>query len=249
MLRTANPALNDNIFKGVQSGLDANAGTMTIQGTVNKCYLLAGILLCTGLWSWEEAMKGNASVMAWAGGAALAGFVIALILMFAKSLAFILAPLYAAVEGVFLGAISAYFEMRYPGIVAQGLVLTVGTLFGLLTAYKTGFIKPSENFKLGVAAAMGGLLLFYLGTWIASFFGVHMSFLHDSSPMGIAFSGFLVLLAAFNLVLDFDFIEEGARRGAPKNMEWIGAFGLLVTLVWLYVELLRLLARLQDRRS
>lgn len=248
MLRTANPALNDNIFRGASSSLDAGTGAMTIQGTVNKCYLLAGILLIMGIWSWQEVMKGNSSVMLWAGGAAVAGLVIAIILMFAKGFAFVLAPLYAAAQGVFLGAISAIFEMKYPGIVSQAIVLTVGTLLGLLTAYKSGLIKPSENFKLGVAAATGGVCLFLLGSWIASFFGVQMNFLHDSSPMGIAFGGIMILLAAFNLVLDFDFIEEGARKGAPKNMEWIGAFGLLVTLVWLYVEILRMLARLQERK-
>ncbi|MGE4158160.1 MAG: Bax inhibitor-1/YccA family protein [Planctomycetota bacterium] len=249
MLRTSNPALNDNLFRGADSRLDSGSGVMTIQGTVTKCYLLVGILVAAGLYTWNQAASGNAAVMGWITGGALVGLGCALVLMFARSLAPFLAPAYAVAEGVVLGGLSYVFEMRYPGIAGQAITLTVGTLLGLLTAYRTGLIKPSENFKLGVFAATGGIALFYLGTWIASFFGVHMSFLHDSSPLGIAFSGLLVLLAAFNLVLDFDFIEEGARRGLPKNTEWIAAFGLLVTLVWLYVELLRLLARLQDRRN
>lgn len=249
MLRTANPALNDNLFRNTRSSLEGDAGAMTIQGTVTKCYILVGLLVAAGIWTWREAAAGNAQVLGWVGGAAIAGFVIAMILMFARGLAPFLAPAYALAEGVFLGGLTYIMEMRYPGIATQGITLTVGTLLGLLTAYKSGLIKPSENFKLGVVAATGGVFFLMLGTWIASFFGVNVSFMHDSSPLGIGLSAVLVLLAAFNLVLDFDFIEEGARRGAPKQLEWIAAFGLLVTLVWLYVEVLRLLAKLQDRRS
>jgi uncharacterized YccA/Bax inhibitor family protein len=144
------------------------------------------------------------------------------------------------------------FEMRYEGIVINAVALTFGTLAALLAAYSTGLIRPSENFKLGIFAATGGIALLYLVSMVLGFFGVRVPYIHDSSPIGIAFSVFVVIIAALNLVLDFDFIERGAEAGAPKYMEWVGAFGLLVTLVWLYLEILHLLAKIQgggrDRR-
>jgi len=151
-------------------------------------------------------------------------------------------------EGLALGAISWVFEAKYPGIVVQAVFLTFGTLASLLLAYMSGLIKATENFKLGVVAATGGIAILYLISWVMSFFGNGLSVIHSSSTYGILFSGFVVVIAALNLVLDFDFIEEGAEMGAPKYMEWYGAFGLLVTLIWLYLEILRLLAKLQDRR-
>ena len=157
-------------------------------------------------------------------------------------------PLYAAFEGLLLGGLSLVFEARYPGIVINAVGLTLGTLAVLLLAYSSGLIRPSENFKLGVVAATGAVALLYFVSMVMGFFGKTIPFIHDSGPIGIGFSLFVVGLAALNLVLDFDFIERGAAMGAPKYMEWFGAFGLLVTLVWLYVEILRLLAKLQDRR-
>ena len=157
-------------------------------------------------------------------------------------------PLYAVAEGLALGAISWIFEAKYPGIVVQAVFLTFGTLASLLLAYMSGLIKATENFKLGVVAATGGIAILYKISWVMSIFGSGLSVIHSSSTYGILFSGFVVVIAALNLVLDFDFIEEGAEMGAPKYMEWYGAFGLLVTLIWLYLEILRLLAKLQDRR-
>ncbi|MFH1214406.1 MAG: Bax inhibitor-1/YccA family protein, partial [Candidatus Neomarinimicrobiota bacterium] len=158
------------------------------------------------------------------------------------------APLYAVLEGLFLGGISALFEKSYSGIVFQNVALTFGTLFCMLIAYKSRLIKPTENFKLGIVAATGGILVFYLVTIILRVFQVNIGYMYASSPLSIGISLFVVVIAALNLVLDFDFIESGAAQGAPKYMEWYGAFGLLVTLVWLYLEILRLLAKLANRR-
>nr|MDP9323819.1 Bax inhibitor-1/YccA family protein [Acidobacteriota bacterium] len=178
----------------------------------------------------------------------IAGFIVAMVTVFKQSWAPYTTPVYAAVEGVALGGISVVFEARYPGIVSQAVFLTFGTLGALLLAYRSGLIKATENFKLGVVAATGGIALLYLLSFILGFFGVNVPLIHSSGTFGILFSMFVVVIAALNLVLDFDFIEKGAERGAPKYMEWYGAFGLLVTLVWLYLEILRLLAKLQDRR-
>ena len=146
---------------------------------------------------------------------------------------------------MFIGAISAFAESRFPGIVLQAVGLTFGTLFALLGAYRSGLIRATENFKLGVVAATGGIFLVYLVSMILGMFGVGVPFIHDSGPIGIAFSLFVVVIAALNLVLDFDFIENGAEAGAPKYMEWVGAFGLMVTLIWLYIEILHLLSKLR----
>ena len=176
------------------------------------------------------------------------GFMLVLATMFKPTWAGFTAPLYALLEGLFLGAISAIFEMQYPGLVFNAICLTFGTLFSLLFAYQTGFIKATENFKLGVFAATGAVGMVYLLSFIMSFFGSGLSFIHSSGTFGIIFSLGVVVIAALNLVLDFDFIENGAEAGAPKYMEWVGALGLMVTLVWLYIEILRLLSKLQNRR-
>jgi uncharacterized YccA/Bax inhibitor family protein len=157
-------------------------------------------------------------------------------------------PAYAAIEGLFLGTLSSLFELQYPGIVINAVSLTFAVLAALLAAYSSGWIRPSENFKLGIAAATGGIFIVYMVSMGLSFFGKSIPLIHESGLVGIGFSLFVVTIAALNLVLDFDFIETGVERGAPKYMEWYGAFGLLVTLVWLYLEILRLLAKLQGRR-
>tara|TARA_A100001037_G_scaffold283444_1_gene288907 strand:- start:779 stop:1312 length:534 start_codon:yes stop_codon:yes gene_type:complete len=176
------------------------------------------------------------------------GIILAIATIFKPVYGYVTVPLYAIVEGVVLGAISWVFESSYPGIVIQAVFLTFGTLASLLLAYISGLIKATENFKLGVAAATGGIAIVYLISWVMSLFGSGISIIQSNSLYSIAFSGFVVVIAALNLVLDFDFIEEGAEMGAPKYMEWYGAFGLLVTLIWLYIEILRLLSKLQNRR-
>ena len=157
-------------------------------------------------------------------------------------------PIYAVIEGVFLGVISSMMESKFPGIVMQAVGLTFGVLFALLVAYKSKMIKVTDNFRLGVVAATGGIAILYFISIIMGFFGARIPFIHESGPLGIGFSLFVVVIASLNLVLDFDFIEKGAEYNAPKYMEWYGAFGLLVTLIWLYIEILRLLAKLNSRR-
>jgi len=249
MMRTANPALNEQTFKGLEYTADRSAA-MTIQGTVNKTGWLLAILLIAAVWTWNKFFEtGNpATVTPFILTGALAGFVVALVTVFKKTWAGVTAPLYAALEGLMLGGISSIFEAQFPGIVIQAVGLTFGTLFCLLMAYKSGLIKATENFKLGIVAATGAIALVYLVTIILGFFGVRIPLIHGSGIVGIGFSLFVVVIAALNLVLDFDFIEHGAAQGAPKYMEWYAAFGLMVTLIWLYIEILRLLAKLRDRR-
>ncbi len=246
-MRTSNPLLRADTFD-LQAA--PAAATMTILGTVHRAAFLVLVVLGTAMWSWQElAAQGGKAMYPWLIGSLIGGFVLALVTSFKKTAAPITAPLYAACEGVVLGAISAAFEARFPGIAIQATGLTATTLLALLFAYRSGLIRATENFKLGMAAAMGALLLFYLATWILRMFGVHMPFLHDGGLLSIGISMVVVVIAALNLVLDFDFIEQGEANGAPKHMEWYAAFGLLVTLVWLYLETLRLLAKLQSNRD
>ncbi len=247
-MRTSNPALNDTTFSGEGRGL-LRGESMSIQGTVNKTVFLLLLVLAGAAWTWRQYYTGNLqSLPLWVLGGALGGFVVALVTVFKKRWAVVTAPLYGLLEGLVLGGISAMLEGRYPGIVITAVGLTFGTLFGLLFAYKSGLIRATENFKLGVVAATGGIALVYLITMALGFFGIRMPYIHESGLIGIGFSLFVVVVAALNLVLDFDFIEQGAAQGAPKYMEWYASFGLLVTLVWLYIEILRLLTKMRERR-
>ncbi len=247
-MRTANPTLNSKTFTGFSS-IAGSSDAMSVQGTVNKTGILLVLALISAAWTWNMYYTSDspAAVMPLAIGGALGGFIVSIITIFKKQWAPLTAPVYALMEGLFLGGISSIFEAQYPGIVIQAVGLTFGTLWGLLLAYKSGVIKATENFKLGVVAATGGIAIVYLATMILGFFGMEIPFIHGNGILGIAFSGFVVVIAALNLVLDFDFIESGAASGAPKYMEWYAAFGLMVTLVWLYVEILRLLAKLRNR--
>ncbi len=246
MMRTANPALGRKTFTTFSSRSLSDDTTMTIQGTVTKTMVLLALMTLSAVYTWRIAAAGQA-VEPWMAGGGVGGFVVGLITVFRKHWAGVLSPIYALLEGLFLGGISAIFEARFPGIVIQAVSLTFGTLFALLLAYKSRLIKATENFKLGVTAATGGIVLIYIATVVMSLFGVHMPYIHESGPIGIGFSLFVVVIAALNLVLDFDFIESGAERRAPKYMEWYGAFGLMVTLIWLYLEILRLLSKLRSR--
>jgi len=247
-MRTANPALNAKTFRGLSA---AGEETMTIQGTVNRTALLLILALVTAGYTWERFFNSGKSVEAIGGLlllGVLGGFIMALVTIFKKTWAPVTAPLYALLEGLFIGGLSAIFEARYPGIVVQAIGLTFGTLAALLMAYASGAIKPSENFKLGLVAATGGICMIYLVTLVLGLFGVRVPYIHGSGPIGIGFSLVVVIIAALNLVLDFDFIENASESGAPKYMEWYAAFGLMVTLVWLYIEILRLLSKLRSRR-
>lgn len=243
-MRSGNPALTADTFR-LPRVLGADA--MTIGGTVNKTVLALVILLVAASYTWNLG-AGDPRVPTLTMVGVLGGLVVAIATVVRKTWAPYTTPAYAALEGLALGGISIGFETRYPGLVSQAIFLTFGTLAALLVAYRSGLIKATENFKLGVFAATGGIAFIYLIGFVMSLFGGGIPLLHGSGTFGIAFSVIVVGVAALNLVLDFDFIEQGAERGVPKYMEWYAAFGLLVTLVWLYLELLRLLAKLQQRR-
>lgn len=247
MIRSSNPALNDNVFRDAKR-VSNSSEVMTINGTVNKSAILLFLILMPASLIWNEFFKGNVSVTSYIFPGLIAALICGIVLHFKKTWAMYLAPMYAICEGVALGAISAFFEASYPGIVIQAVALTFGTFGGLLLAYKSGFIKATENFKLGLFAATSGIFLIYMLSMVLGFFGINIPYIHESGLIGIGFSVFVVIIAALNLVLDFDFIENGSESGAPKYMEWYAAFGLIVTLVWLYIEFLRLLAKLNDRR-
>ena len=244
-MRSGNPALRSRTFKGF--GHVETGKVMTIQGTVNKTAISLLLVMISATYTWNMPIDDPRAGLFILGGI-MGGFIVALVTIFKKTLSPFTVPLYAILEGLALGGISSYFERAYPGIVNQAVFLTFGTLGVLLLAYRSGLIKPTENFKLGVVAATGGIAFVYMISFILGMFRVAVPVIHDSSPMGILFSLFVVVIAALNLVLDFDFIEEGAEQGVPKYMEWFGAFGLLVTLIWLYLEILRLLAKIRGRR-
>lgn len=247
-MRTANPALNENTFLNVHD--QAYGGqTMTIEGTVSKTGVLLLLVMGAAAFTWRGYLNGSEQVMLWMIGGLIGGLIFALITSFKPAIAMYTAPVYAICEGLFLGGVSAQAQiMAGQAIVIQAVTLTFGILLALLVVYRAGLIKATENFKLGVAAATGGICLVYIATILLSFFGISVPYIHQSGAIGIGFSLFVVALASMNLVLDFDFIENGAERGAPKFMEWYAAFGLMVTLIWLYLEILRLLAKLQSRR-
>jgi uncharacterized YccA/Bax inhibitor family protein len=247
-MRTANPALKESVF--TEAGRGAHGETMTINGTVNRTGFLILLVVAAAWFSWTRSAPrpdGTIAANPFIIIGAIGGFILALITIFKKTWAPMTAPIYAVLEGLFLGGISAMFEARFPGIAAQATFGTLGTLAGLLLAYRTGLIKATENFKLGVFAATAGIALLYVVSLVMGFFGKSIPFIHSTGTWGIAFSVFVVIIAALNLVLDFDFIENGAEMGAPKYMEWYAAFGLLVTLVWLYIEILRLLSKMRSR--
>ncbi len=241
MMRSGNPVLMSDAFTKARPFGSSEA--MSIQGTVNKSFILLFLVFFSASWVWGNPLKSAPFI--WP--AAIAGLIVALVTVFKIQWAAITAPIYALLEGVVLGGISAVMEKAYPGIVMQAVALTFGTLFCMLMAYKSGLIKATAKFKLGVIAATGAIALLYLVSIIMGFFGSQIPFIHDSGPIGIGFSIVVVTIAALNLVIDFDFIEKGAQAQAPRYMEWYGAFALMVTLIWLYIEILRLLSKMRRR--
>jgi uncharacterized YccA/Bax inhibitor family protein len=248
--KSSNPVLKDSIFRSQSM---TNQKVMTVNGTVEKTGILLIILLIAASYTWKmffnsgTAENAMSSMSGWIFGGAFGGFIVALGIIFLKKYAGFLAPIYAILEGVFLGAISALFESMYPGIVMNAVLATFATFLFMLFAYRTKLIKVTEKLKGIIFAATGAIALMYLMSWILGFFGVNMTFLHGNSMLSIGITIFVIVIAALNLLLDFDFIEKGAQMGAPKYMEWFGAFGLMVTLIWLYIEFLRLLSKLQSR--
>jgi uncharacterized YccA/Bax inhibitor family protein len=237
-----NPALSKG-FSNV--GAVPGRQPMTIDGTVRKTALLLVVLIAAAAAGWQLPVNVGTPI---AIVGAIGALVVAFVTAFKPYLSKYLAIPYAVLEGGLVGVVSRVYNDQFDGIVFTAAGLTIAILCALLLAYKSKLIRPTENFKLAVTAATAGIALFYLVTLAVGMFGVHMPLVNSSSGFGIAFSVFVVVLAAANLVLDFDFIEEGVNRGADKDLEWFGALGLLITLVWLYLELLRLLAKLQDRR-
>jgi uncharacterized YccA/Bax inhibitor family protein len=253
LMKTSNPALGDKTFRDLantgQFGGLAETARMTLSGTVNKTGILLLCCIASAAWTWRLFLQtGDASAVApLMIGGLIGGLIFAMITIFKQSWAPVTAPIYALLEGLVLGGISAVTNARYPGIGIQAVSLTFGTLFVLLLAYSSGLIKVTDKMRLGIVAATGGIAVFYLLEMGLGFFGVHFATINGSGPIGIAFSLFVVAIAALNLVLDFDFIEQGVTVGAPKYMEWYGAFGIMVTLVWLYLEILNLLSKLRSR--
>jgi len=247
MYRSSNPALSNEVFTQAHN-TGVGSETMTINGTVNKTGLLGLIVFGAALFTWYQFENGNlAMVTPVMIGGAILGAISGFVLVFNKTWASWLAPVYCVFQGLFLGGISAFMESTYPGIVVQAILLTFTILFSLLLIYRTGVIKVTENFRLMVGAATMGIALLYLISFIGSFFNFNIPMIHSNGTWGIVFSLVVIAVAALNLVMDFDFIERGAEAGAPKYMEWYGAFGLMVTLIWLYLEILRLLSKLRSR--
>ena len=278
MIRTNNPALKASTFGGAAvadfspATVDsARSGAMTLQGAVNKTFILLALCAATAVFAWSKIIPSEAVVngviareavgspMLWLFGGGIGALVLTIILCRNPKRAPVLAPIHALLEGLFVGGVSAMYAMYAGGkeviggltldyaIIMQAGLLTFGILAALLIAYTSRLIKPTENFKLGVAAATGGIFIVFMATMVLQMFGVSIPFIYEGGPIGIGFAGFIVLIAALNLVLDFDFIEEGVKAGAPKHMEWFAGFGLLITLVWLYVSILRLLSLLGGR--
>jgi len=248
-MKTSNPAFRSPVYSS--QGMHAAYGeTMTVEGTIHRTGVLLLCVLATALYTWSRflATRDPASVGLPILIGAFGGLIVALVTCFKKEWAPVTAPAYALLEGLFLGGVSAILDVRYPGIAIQSVGLTFGTCFCMLAAYRSGLIRATRRFTIGVVAATGGICLFYVVSMVLGFFGIGIPGVFGAGPVGVLFSLFVVAIAALNLVLDFNFIEQGAEQGAPKYMEWYGAFGLMVTLVWLYLEILRLLSKLRGRR-
>jgi uncharacterized YccA/Bax inhibitor family protein len=247
-LKTSNPAFAQNTY--TVNGVAAGYGpSMTVTGTVNKAGILLICVCLTAAWTWNQFFTNGPAVV---GGytmiGAFGGFIAAMVTIFKKEWSPITAPIYALLEGLLLGSLSAMLELRFHGIAIESVALTFGTCFCMLLAYRTGLIQPTQRFMLGVVAATGGIAVLYFVSMILGLFHIQIPGIFGSGPVGVLFSVAVVIVAALNLILDFAVIEDGAHRGAPKYMEWYSAFGLMVTLVWLYLEIIRLLSKLRDQR-
>jgi uncharacterized YccA/Bax inhibitor family protein len=250
LFKSGNPVFMKDVFadQGVQTADDPMRGTMTLSGTMIKTFILFVLLLIPAGLVWSVWRQYEELILPVLIGASILGFVLSLIIIFGKKTAPYLSPIYAIVEGVVLGTLSALIEAAYPGIVINAVMITMAIFAVMLLIYTTGLIKVTGKVRTGIIAATGGVALLYgVNLLIRAFGGAGFGFIHDSGPLGIAVSVVVCAIAAFNLLLDFEFINEGSRSGAPKYLEWYGAFGLMVTLIWLYLEILRLLAKLRNR--
>ncbi len=253
LVKSSNPVLSDRMFASERV---FGQETMTINGTMNKTGLMLLLVIAGAVYTWgkfygafntEAPQDAMSAVMPWLLIGGIGGLIAALVTAFRPQSASVSAPVYAVLQGLFLGGISAIFESSYSGIVMRAVALTLGVFVVMLMLYRSRVIKVTDKFRMGVLAATGGIALVYLVSFVAGMFGANVGFLHDSSTLSIGISLVVVGVAALNLMLDFDFIEKASGSGAAKNMEWLGAFGLMVTLIWLYLELLRLLSKLARR--
>lgn len=252
-MQSSNPAMKQFEQQSMSLGpvdelIVDDSQRMTVNGTINKTGILLMVVVAVGAFSWNTILTNPSLGYGLAMFGAIGAFIASLVVSFKPTAAPIGAPIVAVLEGLFVGAISAVFEMRYPGLVVQAIGLTIAVMFSMLFAYRTGIIKVTGTFKKVMAFALMGVGLFYVVSFIASFFGAAPSYFEmgNNSMFNIGLNLVIVGLAALSLVLDFDFIERASEQNTPKYMEWYGAFGLMITLVWLYIELLRLLARFQD---
>ncbi len=238
-MRSGNPALSEKIFQRSGEALPAGEA-MTAAGAANKTGILFLILLIGASISWYN----PTSLFLW--GGAIGGFIVAIVTVFKQEWAPVTAPIYAGLEGLFLGAVSIMYQQAYGGIVFNAVALTLGVFAAMFLIYRSGLITVNHKFRMGVVAATGGIFLVYIASWILGFFGINISLISGTGVWGIGFSIVIIIVAALNLVLDFDMMDKGEEYGAPKYFEWYTAFGLIVTLVWLYLEMLRLLGKLQE---
>ena len=241
----SNPTLNSGTF--LSAGASANP--MTLQGVVNKTFLLLAMVIVTAFYTFGHTSTNPAAAAAWMTGGIIVGLIASLVTVFKTAWAPVTAPIYALAEGFALGAISGMYNLQFHGIVIQAVILTVGVLGLMLGLYTTRILQPTQKFMMGVVAATGAIMLTYLVSMVLGFFHIQIPFIHSSGLFGIGFSVVVVIIAAMNLIIDFGVIETGIRARAPKYMEWYGGFALLVTLVWLYLEILRLLSKLASRRD
>lgn len=248
LLKTSNPVFGRASWN-VAAEHVGYGPTMTIAGTANKAGILLICVALTAIWTWHQFLTNGPAAV---GGLILVGvfggLIAAIATVVKKEWAPVTAPIYALLEGLVLGSLSAMLEQRFPGIAIESVALTFGTCLCLLIAYRSGWIQATRQFTIGIVAATGGIALLYIASMVLGMFHVQVPGIFGNGPIGIIFSLVVVTIAALNLILDFSFIEDSARRGAPKYMEWYGAFGLMVTLIWLYMEILRLLSKLASRR-
>ena len=250
--RTSNPAFSKKFFERTFTDVTDDT-VMTLKGTVNKAFLMTLLVILGASYTWRiffqnpnpEVMHPALITYMLVGG--IGGFVVSLIIMFRPVSSPWAAPVYAVLEGLFLGAVSAVFELKMPGIVIQAASLTFLTLLAMLFLYRSGIIRVTEKFRMGVFAATGGIALMYFAGFILGLFGINFPLMHSGGTLGIIVGVVVCGVAALNLVLDFDLIDKGSQSNLPKFMEWYSAFALMVTLVWLYLEILRLLSRINSR--
>jgi uncharacterized YccA/Bax inhibitor family protein len=252
IFKSGNPTLTEKMFDKVSATEAANQGVMSVRGAINKFGFLMLMVIAGAAFNWNlyaQFKQDTMNILMMVG--IFGGLITAIAITFKPNWAGFLAPLYGLLEGLFIGGISAIFNAAfaksYPGLVMQAVGLTFGVALAMFLLYNFRVIKATEKLKSVIIASTLGIGIFYLITMVLRMFGVDITFMYDSSLLSIGISLFVVAIASLNLILDFDMIEQGAERGAPKYMEWYGAFGLLVTIVWLYIEMLKLLSKLSSR--